>query len=72
MDYEKDPFYTDKEPWTPPNNVYPTWNDACRFVWSRTSLKKDCTVKEATHELSYFVHDVWMAGDGCPFTVKRI
>ena len=67
-------FYNDVEHWKPPNNIYPTWDDVCRFVQSRTSHKSKprLTTTQATYQMATFVHDVWTAGDGCPMSVIGI
>ena len=70
-------FYSDKEVWTPPNNSYPTWDDVCRFIWSRTTrTAQTCTkkmnIQDAVNDLAKFIHDVWVAGDGCPFSTTHI
>ena len=61
-------FYFETEYWTPPNNCYPTWNDAYRFVWSRTVTQPsgpDVTrlnQRQALCELATFVHLYGMDG----------
>ena len=67
-------FYNDQEYWSPPTNCYPTWDDACRYVSSRTchSATPRLQVNDAAYRWAQFVHDIWTAGDGCPLTVGRI
>ena len=74
MTTESIPFYNDTEYWSPPNNLYPTWDDACRFVMSRTgqNAKPRMTAAEASKKLANYVHEIWTAGDGCPISVYGI
>ena len=72
MDGEKIHFYYDKEYWSPPTNSYPTWDDVCRFISSRTSNSPRLTVTEATQQMATFVGDIWLAGDGCPLSKAAI
>ena len=63
-----DDFYIDTEHWSPSNISYPTWDDVCRFVVSRTKtgVVDRMNESDAVRQMAKFVYDIWNAGDGCP------
>ena len=68
-----------KDPWSPPKNSYPTWNDVLRMYLSRTMVKgigasrqKKMKSPDALREIAQFLHDVWESGDGLPKSERHI
>ena len=63
-------FYNDLEPWTPPSNGYPTYDDVMRFYSSRMRHGTPNSASEVKQDLGKF--DVLEKGDGCPKTIVNI
>ena len=68
-----DDYYIDTEHWSPSDISYPTWDDVCWLVLSRTNTGVADRMNEgdAVRQMAKFVYDIWTAGDGCPKSVKK-